>query len=279
MTKIGIIGIGFVGGAMLKSFIEKGYIINENLFIYDKYKNGGIGTFSDIVDTDILFVALPTLYLKASKNYDLSAIEETLQQLKNNNYNGIIVIKSTIEPTTTEIMAQKYGLNLVHNPEFLTARHAFTDFHNQKHIVLGKSNLCEATKYGVLCNFYKINYPDATISCCSSTESESMKLFLNNFYAVKVQFFTEIYLLCQKLNLNYESIRDLMLKNGWINSMHTQVPGPDGNVSYGGLCFPKDTTALLHFMESLDVPCEVIKATVEERNEMRKGEDDNIIKE
>jgi UDP-glucose 6-dehydrogenase len=70
-----------------------------------------------------------------------------------------------------------------------------------------------------------------------------------------------------------------MLKNGWINSMHTQVPGPDGNVSYGGLCFPKDTTALLHFMESLDVPCEVIKATVEERNEMRKGEDDNIIKE
>lgn len=276
MNKIGIIGIGFVGGAMLKSFLEKGYKLNENLFIYDKYKNGGTGSINDILITDIVFIALPTLYIKQQQNYDLSAIEETLEQLKEYNYNGLVVIKSTIEPTTTDNLADKYNLAIVHNPEFLTARRAYEDFHNQKHIVLGKSKLCSDSKYETLYNFYKMNY-DADISRCTSNESESMKLFLNNFYAVKVQFFTEMYLLCQKLGMDFNNIRDLMLKNGWINPMHTTVPGPDGKISYGGLCFPKDTTALLHFMENLDVPCDVIKAIVNERSDMRKGEDDNII--
>ena len=41
-----------------------------------------------------------------------------------------------------------------------------------------------------------------------------------------------------------------MLKNGWINPMHTTVPGPDGQLSYGGFCFPKDTNALLQFMKT-----------------------------
>ena len=33
-----------------------------------------------------------------------------------------------------------------------------------------------------------------------------------------------------------------------INNMHTNIPGPDGQISYGGLCFPKDTNALLKYM-------------------------------
>lgn len=276
MHKIGIIGIGFVGGAMVKSFSEKGYILNENLFTYDKYKNGGIGTFKDILVTDILFIALPTLYIKETSNYDLNAIDETLSLLRQNYYNGLVVIKSTIEPKTTDNFASKYNLNMAHNPEFLTARYAYEDFHNQKHIVLGKSESCDESKYRSLCDFYKMNYGNAKISQCTSIESESMKLFLNNFYAVKVQFFTEIYLLCQKLGIDYDNIKNLMLNNGWINPMHTQIPGPDGKISFGGLCFPKDTTALFHFMEMMEVPCEVIKATVNERSIMRNGENDNI---
>ena len=30
--------------------------------------------------------------------------------------------------------------------------------------------------------------------------------------------------------------------------MHTNVPGTDGKLSYGGACFPKDTNALNNFM-------------------------------
>ena len=41
----------------------------------------------------------------------------------------------------------------------------------------------------------------------------------------------------------------MMLKNEWINPMHTNVPGSDGSLGYGGACFPKDTNALYRYME------------------------------
>ena len=117
--------------------------------------------------------------------------------------------------------------------------------------------------------FYSKFYPDAKISVCTSTESESMKIFANSFYSVKIQFFNEIYLLCEKMGCSYESVRDLMLENNWINPMHTQVPGPDGLLSYGGSCFPKDTSALLKYMKKYETPFKVLEATILERNEMR----------
>jgi len=64
-----------------------------------------------------------------------------------------------------------------------------------------------------------------------------------------------------------------MLKNNWINEMHTNIPGPDGKISYGGMCFPKDTQALVAYMNSKKSPNKVLKAVINERNDMRK---DNI---
>jgi UDPglucose 6-dehydrogenase len=60
-----------------------------------------------------------------------------------------------------------------------------------------------------------------------------------------------------------------MIKNGWINNQHTDVPGSDGELSYGGYCFPKDTNALLQYMKRNNVPSDVLDATINERNKMR----------
>ncbi len=100
-----------------------------------------------------------------------------------------------------------------------------------------------------------------------------MKSFVNCFYAVKIQFFNELYKLCQKNGSDYNTIKNLMLKNEWINPMHTNVPGPDNRLSYGGNCFPKDTLALLHYMKNNKTEHKVLKATIKERNKMRN---DNI---
>jgi UDPglucose 6-dehydrogenase len=267
--KIGIIGIGIVGSAMMNSFIDKRYEINNNLFIYDKYKK--IGTIEQIIETDFVFLALPTPHDENNKSYDLESIIETVEILSKNNYKGLVVIKSTMEPGTAEKLYDKYKLDIVHNPEFLTARTATHDFNNQTHIVLGRLKVYNQEKLNILIEFYKNNYPQAEISICHSTESESMKLFLNNFYAVKVQFFTELYLLCQKMNVEYDLVKELMLKNGWINPMHTTVPGPDGQLSYGGMCFPKDTNVLLQFMKKNDSPHNILESTINERNSMRNN--------
>ena len=268
-TRIGIIGLGFVGNAMMNSFINKGYKLNDDLFVYDKYKDGGIGSMVDLFKTDIIFLALPTLYDENKQTYNMTAINDTLENFKNKDFNGLIVIKSTIEPLTLNNLCKSYNLNIVHNPEFLTARTAYEDFHNQKHIVIGVPLNCDSNKVSIIETFYKTNYPNSTISICDSNESEAMKLFTNNFYAVKVQLFTELYLLCEKLNINYNNVRELMLKNGWINPMHTIIPGPDGKISYGGLCFPKDTNALLSLMKKVDTPHLILESTIKERNSLR----------
>ncbi len=281
--KISIIGLGFVGSAMYNSFINKGFVENYNIYIYDKYKNGGVGKIENILLSDICFLALPTPYNEDKKCYELDSIHDCCKYLTTQKYTGTIIIKSTVEPTTTEKLNELYPeLNLIHNPEFLTARTAYEDFHNQKHIVLGKGPNCVQDKFELVIEFYKTYYSDAKISQCTSLESESMKIFCNSFYALKVQFFTEIYLLCQKNNCDYNVVRQMMLNNNWINPMHTLIPGPDGKISYGGLCFPKDTNALNEYMERLEVPHLVLESCIKERDLMRNDNDNitkNIIKE
>ena len=267
---ISIMGLGFVGGAMKKSFEIK----NCQVIGYDKYKDEFKDNFDACLASEITFLALPTVFDEEKNTYDKSCIEEVCTDLMNANYQGIVVIKSTVEPLTTMNLSNQFPtLKLVHNPEFLTAATAFTDFHNQNHIVLGEGPNINAYDMEKLTNFYMKLYPDAKISHSTCTESESMKIFVNCFYSVKVQFFNELYLLCQSMDCDYDTVKGLMLKNDWINPMHTNVPGPDGKLSYGGFCFPKDTNALLNHMKRMDTPHNVLQATIDERNVMR---DDNV---
>ena len=71
------------------------------------------------------------------------------------------------------------------------------------------------------------------------------------------------------MNVNYNNVKELMLKNNWFTPHHTHVPGPDGKLSYGGACFPKDTSALLEHMKVLETPHMVLDSVVKERNTMR----------
>lgn len=266
--KIGVIGLGFVGSSIFKSLKVK----QANIIGYDKFKPSD--SFESILKSDILFLCLPTTYNENLKQYDKSSLYEICNQLRNNHFKGVIIIKSTVEPLTTQKLSDEYpNLNFIHNPEFLTAKTAFEDFHNQKHVVLGRTTKITDTMIDLIKNFYFSFYPQAEISECTSTESESMKIFVNNFYSIKVQFFTELFSLCQKIDCDYDVIKNLMLKNGWINPMHTQIPGPDGQISYGGYCFPKDTNALLQFMKHNSCPHQLLEACINERNVMRN---DNI---
>ena len=262
---ISIIGLGFVGNAMYKAFTNKGI---NNISVYDKFKDGGIGDLNNCLNSDLMFLCLPTVYDLKLKKYDLIPIEDTLEILKNNNYKGLVVIKSTVTPNTTNILAKKYEiLNLCHNPEFLSAKTAYDDFLNQKHIVLGKSDNCN--NLDLLKTFYEKYWPNSKISICSSDESEAVKLGCNCFYSVKIQFFNELYLMCNKGGYDFNKVRNIMLENNWINPMHTKVPGTDNKLSYGGFCFPKDTNALCSHLEKEKLPNSVLKSTIDERNLMR----------
>jgi len=266
---VGIVGLGFVGSAMMESFRKKGVIV----FDYDKYKPCEY-EMNELLEANMIFLCLPTTFDSKLKQYDKSAIISTLEILSDKNYPNAVICKSTVEPGTCQILSEKFPkLNIVHNPEFLTARTANEDYHNQKHIVLGKTKKCNNGAYNRAVDFHSKHYPWAQLTRCTSMESESAKIFANSFYAVKVQFFTELYLLCKKIGCDYDIAKKILIRNNWVNPMHTTVPGPDGEISYGGLCFPKDTKALLECMILNNTPHSILSACIDERDSMRSDHD------
>jgi len=271
---IGVAGYGYVGGAIADYFSS----VKEDIRVYDKYKMSYINP-RVLLDTDITFLCLPTLYNK-SEGFSLHALHEVCSFLSIENYRGVVVIKSTVLPGTCRMLRDTYGLRIVHNPEFLTARTAKEDFETQKHIVIGHPNQDDGS-YGdvkelmsLYTKHFTLKRSNTKYSTPSYEESELMKLSCNAFYAIKVQFFNELYALCEATpHAEYDKVRSAMLQNNWINPMHTLVPGHDGLLSYGGACFPKDTKALLRYMEGCNSPHEVLEACVSEQIKMRGSDE------
>ena len=265
-TIIGVCGIGVVGSAIAECFENK----NINVIKYDKYNNNSYDNIDKLLVSDIIFLCLPTTYSDEKKEYDKSSLTEVCSFLVLKNYTGIVVIKSTIEPGSCRNLKNKFNLNILHNPEFLSMRTAKKDFENQNHIVIGGDTNNDKNISSLL-NFYKKYWVNAEFSLITYEESELMKIGVNCFYSVKIQFFNELYKLTNTYeNASYNIVIETMLKNNWISPTHTSVPGPDGKLSYGGMCFPKDTNAMLQLMKKKDVPCKILEATIIERNEMRK---------
>ena len=250
---VGVIGLGFVGGSMLKSFLLK----KADACGYDKFKDGGIGTFESMLDKDILFLALPTLFDEERNAYNQDAIYEVCGKLEAEKFSGVVVIKSTVEPESTNKLAAKFtGLTFIHNPEFLTAANANEDFKNQKFMLFGGDNIDFWEEVFILAKGFKPVY--GTIQ-----ELILTKYLRNSFLATKVAFFNEVYDFCQNTNINYNNVAEMVGMDDRITRSHMQIPGPDGERGFGGACFPKDTKALLHTFSTYNKPFTVLKEVVD----------------
>jgi len=261
--KIGICGLGFVGNAIY-TFMKN----QHEIVIYDKYKQ--LNTLDILLDAEIIYLCVPTPYNDTIKTYSMDELDNTFFLLAELNYKGIILVKSTVLPDYCETMNNTYpGLHIIHNPEFLSAKTAEEDFKEQKHIILGYTMQSQPHMNRIE-TYYKNIIPASTISVTTSTASALVKLACNSFYATKVQYFTELFLLCEKINVDFNTVKHLMLNNNWINPMHTQVPGQDGDISFGGACLPKDISALNQYMIVNNVPNRLVNSVISERNIMRE---------
>ena len=109
---VGIIGVGVVGGAIKHGF-EK---IGHTVLTHDiRFENSSIDR---VLDSEICYISVTTPP-KQDGSCNISIFEEVIESLSSQKYSGIIAIKSTVEPGTTERLIQKYrNLNICFVPEF-----------------------------------------------------------------------------------------------------------------------------------------------------------------
>lgn len=261
---IGIIGQGFVGSAVYHKF--KNYY---KVLTYDLDTNKCNSTFEDVLSKcDTIFVCLPTP-MNEDGSCNVSILENVLADINDKGkYN--IVVKSTIPPGTTKYWNSKFtNLQIAFNPEFLTERNAIQDYENQTRIILGGPKSTTT----VLKQIFSKVFPNAHIIKTDSTYAEMVKYLINSFLSVKVSFANEIYQLCQELDIDYDKIVEYAVYDERLGNSHWSVPGPDGDFGFGGHCFPKDLSALIHLSEKLSTVNNVLKATKETNNKVRTNRD------
>jgi len=244
--KIGIIGVGFVGGALVEHFKNQ----PVSLFLYDKFKN--LGTAAEVNNADIVFICVPTPY-RSDGGFDISAVENAIEILEGEK---IVVIKSSILPGETERLQQKFLQHrLVFNPEFLREISAYEDFiHPDRQIIGVTQQSREAGK--LLLELL----PKATFEkIMPSAEAEMVKYMANAFLALKVVYANEFYEICKKLGINYDNVREAVVWDARIGDSHFNV-AHGGYRGYGGSCFPKDVNAIIQLAESEKIDVALLKS-------------------
>ncbi len=259
--KIGIIGLGFVGGA-IKASVDWG----DNLWVVVDPAKGFNATYQDLKEqTEGVFVCVPTP-MGDDGVCDTSYLENVLENLKAVNYDGVIISKCTAPPSVYEKLNKDHP-NLVHAPEFLTAANANRDYVNGTFSIIGgrvSAYIREAER------IIRVTQPNLNnVMHCTISEAALAKYTINSFLATKVAFMNEIYEIASAAGMDYNTVARMVTLDTRIGATHMQVPGPDGSFGFGGACFPKDTSALLKYAETLNQTPMVLDAAVKKNTLLR----------
>lgn len=237
-----------VGGAINNYFKSQGI---EPL-LFDPYKK--LGSEEEVNGSEIIFICVPTPYLKDGQGFDLSYVEQACEKIKGER---ILVIKSTVLPGATEKLQKKYPQHkFLFNPEFLSEATADQDMLNPDRQIVGYTEKSKEVAQDVLALLPKAPYE----KIMPVTEAEMVKYFNNTFNAIKVTFANQMYDLCQALGINYDNVMEAAAKSKFIKTAdHLNVWHGDFR-GYGGKCLPKDTRALIQLADSLKVDLSLHKA-------------------
>lgn len=262
--KMGVIGSGFVGGAVINGFNKP----NVDMWIVDPKKT--VVTIQQLVENDphLVFVCVPTPESKDG-SVDVSIVDSVLSDLDKFGYDGIVVIKSTITPDHLTRFDEKYRVRLVYNPEFLTEANAHQDFINPPMQILGGYwNDCEAVERA----YVEFSHVKVVPTFKTDIVSASLlKYTINSWLATKVVFMNEINKLHESsgAKTSWEQFTDMLQRDKRVGDSHLRVPGPDGKLGFGGHCFPKDTAGLLSYAKEKDVDLSVLGQAVKKNKIIR----------
>jgi UDPglucose 6-dehydrogenase len=263
--KIGICGFGWVGKSMYQMFPEA--------VVYDKEHPVAVAwmskftqkqeqrnlTMKDINECDIAVISVPTPN-KEDDSLDTSIVEEVVKECEC----PLILIRSTVMPGTCDYLEKKYKKNIVFQPEYLgeSVNHPLLDEGKNPFMILGGKR--ENTQK-IIEMYQQVYNARTTIRQVSALEAEVIKLSENRAIMFKVAQCQELYDVCEKADIDFNTIREGVYGDDPRFNLWFTFVFPD-NRGFHSKCIPKDPKGWCAWAESLGYD-PIITKTIIKKNE------------
>jgi UDPglucose 6-dehydrogenase len=266
MKKVCVIGYGYVGKSVFNFFKD-----HFETFFYDP-NNELSSTKEECNKCDLAVVCVPTP-MAEDYSVDLSIVNNTIDWLNT----PLILIKSTIPPTTTAGLISRTGKNIAFSPEFIgEGKYVVqwwkdkgyphpTDMKYHDFQIFGGNR--ETTK-GILEFFKKVLGPEAKYIQTDSTTAEVCKYMENSWGYTKVMFCNEFRDIAETFGVDYNELRELWLLDGRVERMHTAVF--EWNRAVGGKCYPKDVNGIVEASKKAGYKPTLLEAVLRKNDELKK---------
>lgn len=168
----------------------------------------------------------------------------------------------------TEIEAE---FDVVSNPEFLREGSAIYDTFNPDRIVLGSNS---ERALGMMQELYTpiverkpaedASLPPVPVVMTNLNSAEMVKYAANSFLATKISFINEIANVCDRVGADVTQVAAGIGLDSRIGKKFLQA-----GIGWGGSCFPKDVSALIHTADDYNYDAQLLKAAVEVNKRQR----------
>ena len=168
------------------------------------------------------------------------------------------------EETTPTLLTGDYDFDVVSNPEFLREGSAVFDTFNPDRIVLGSNSdraiaLMQELYAPIVDRQFAEDktLPQVPVVVTDLSSAEMIKYAANAFLATKISFINEVANICDRVGADVMQVAKGIGLDSRIGSKFLQA-----GLGWGGSCFPKDVSALIHTADDYGYEAQLLKAAV-----------------
>lgn len=232
--KLGIIGAGHVGTAMIDLFKEHTELITYDSRLDKSYPELQLAK----CDAAIICVDTPA---GLRGECDVRNVRDAINRLPIDR----ALIKSTVAPGTTDKLCEETGKQICFSPEYF-GESPFNESYwasgskDVPFVILGGT---PSVRRFFIDFLSPVLGPGKTYFQCSAREAEIIKYMENAYLATKVSFANEFRRICDSFGADWHTVREGWLLDPRIEPSHTLAfadsPG------FSGKCLPKDLHAIV----------------------------------